>query len=97
MLFKKLALLGLKSFGHKTVPFFQAGFTIVVGPNECGKYNVIETARRSRSLDVGTSAARRLAVQRSRSSGRSGSSIEKTPLGKGWGKSYGWLGFQGEL
>jgi len=45
LFFKKLELHGFKSFGHKTSIDFQDGFTIVVGPNGCGKSNVLDGIR----------------------------------------------------
>ena len=45
MFFKKLELQGFKSFAHRTPIDFQEGFTIVVGPNGCGKSNVLDAIR----------------------------------------------------
>ncbi len=45
MFFRRLDLNGFKSFGHKTAIDFQPGFTIVVGPNGCGKSNVLDAIR----------------------------------------------------
>lgn len=45
MFFRRLELHGFKSFGHRTVIDFNEGFTIVVGPNGCGKSNVLDGIR----------------------------------------------------
>lgn len=45
MFFRKLELQGFKSFGNKQTIEFQPGFTIVVGPNGCGKSNVLDALR----------------------------------------------------
>lgn len=45
MFFKRLDIHGFKSFAHKTTIEFQPGFTIVVGPNGCGKSNVLDAIR----------------------------------------------------
>lgn len=45
MFFKRMEMHGFKSFGHKIAVDFQEGVTIVVGPNGCGKSNVLDSIR----------------------------------------------------
>ena len=45
MSFKKLDINGFKSFSEKTTILIEDGLTGIVGPNGCGKSNIVEALR----------------------------------------------------
>ncbi len=45
MKFKKLEIVGFKSFADKTHLLIESGLTGIVGPNGCGKSNIVEALR----------------------------------------------------
>jgi len=62
MQFDRLRLLGFKSFVDMTELAIAPGLTGIVGPNGCGKSNLVEALR----WVMGEASAKRLRAQRSR-------------------------------
>ena len=59
MYLQSLELIGFKSFAHKTVLTFHPGVTAIVGPNGCGKSNLLDAVQVGARRAVSQSPSRR--------------------------------------